>query len=148
MSRNMLPRLFDDDVFGVFDPFANFERGQDRVFGKRSAQLMRTDIRETDKAFKLSIDLPGFKKEDVSAELKDGYLTVSAVKNHENDQKNEEGRLIRQERYSGSCSRTFWVGENVDEKDCKAAFENGILTVEVPKIPVHQEPEKRMIAIA
>lgn len=70
MSRNMLPRLFDDDVFGVFDPFADFERGQDRVFGKRSAQLMRTDIRETDKAFKLSIDLPGFKKEDVSAELK------------------------------------------------------------------------------
>lgn len=145
---DMLPRLFDDNVFGVFDPFAEFGRGHDRVFGKHAAQLMKTDIRETDSAFKFSIDLPGFKKEDVSAELKDGYLTISAVKSHASEEKNEEGRLIRQERYSGSCSRSFYVGEDVDEKDCKAAFEDGILTIEVPKVATHQEPAKRMITIA
>ena len=92
--------------------------------------------------------MPGFKKEDVSAELKDGYLTVTAVKSHQDEEKNEEGKLIRQERYSGSCSRTFYVGESVDEKDCKAGFEDGILTIEVPKQPEHQEPAKRMITIA
>ena len=145
---SMLPRLFDDSVFGVFDPFVDYDHGHDRVFGKHSAQLMKTDIRETDKAFKLAIDLPGFKKEEVTAELKDGYLTISAVKSHNSEQKSEEGKLIRQERYSGSCSRTFYVGENVDEKDCKAAFENGILSIEVPKVPAHQEPAKRMIAIS
>ena len=114
----MLPRLFDDSVFDVFDPFADFGRGHNRVFGKHASHLMKTDIRETDTSYKFSIDLPGFKKEDVSAELKDGYLTVTAVKNHQDEEKNEQGTLIRQERYSGSCSRTFYVGENVDEKDC------------------------------
>ena len=148
----MLPSIFGENLFD--DWFDGFDRDMNRImsrsplYGKNAARLMKTDVHETENAYELAVDLPGFKKEDVSAELKDGYLTVSAVKNHENDQKNEEGRLIRQERYSGSCSRTFWVGENVDEKDCQAAFENGILTVEVPKIPVHQEPEKRMIAIA
>ena len=144
----MLPRLFDDSVFVVFDPFADFGRGHNRVFGKHASHLMKTDIRETDSSYKFSIDLPGFKKEDVSAELKDGYLTVTAVKSHQDEEKNEEGKLIRQERYSGSCSRTFYVGESVDEKDCKAGFEDGILTIEVPKQPEHQEPAKRMITIA
>lgn len=143
-----LPRLFNDNVFGVFDPFSDFDFGHDRVFGKHADRLMKTDIRETDTAFKFRVDLPGFKKEDVTAELKDGYLTISAVKNHADEQKNEEGRLIRQERYSGSCSRTFYVGDGVDEKDCKAAFENGILTIEVPKEAVRQEAAKRMISIA
>lgn len=144
----MLPRLFDDSVFDVFDPFADFGRGHNRVFGEHASHLMKTDIRETDSSYKFSIDLPGFKKEDVSAELKDGYLTVTAVKSHQDEEKNEEGKLIRQERYSGSCSRTFYVGESVDEKDCKAGFEDGILTIEVPKQPEHQEPAKRMITIA
>lgn len=144
----MLPRLFDDDVFGVFDPFGGFDGAKKQIFGKHASHLMTTDIRETDTSYKFSIDLPGFKKEDVTAELKDGYLTISAVKSHEDEQKNREGKLIRQERYSGSCSRTFYVGEDVDEKDCKAAFENGILTLEVPKQSVRQEPQKRMITIA
>lgn len=143
----MLPRLFDDSVFDVFDPFVDFGHTHNRVFGKHASHMMKTDIRETDKAYKLSIDLPGFKKEDVSAELKDGYLTITAVKSHSDEEKNEEGKLIRQERYSGSCSRTFYVGEGVNEKDCKAGFENGILTIEVPKEPVHEEPAKRMITI-
>ncbi len=145
---SMLPRLFDDRVFDLFDPFADLDRTQTRVFGKHASHLMKTDIRETDDAYKFSIDLPGFKKEDVTAELKDGYLTVTANKSHDDEEKNKEGKLIRQERYSGSCSRTFYVGEDVDEKDCKAGFENGILTIEVPKHAVRQEPEKRMIMIA
>ncbi len=144
----MLPRLFDDDMFSVFDPFADLERGRSRVFGKHAERLMKTDIRETDSAYKFLIDLPGFKKEDVSAELKDGYLTVTASKAHANEEKTEEGRLIRQERYSGSCSRTFYVGEHVDEKDCKAGFEDGILTIEVPKVSAEAVPARRMISIA
>ena len=144
----MLPRLFDDSVFDVFDPFADFGRGHNRVFGKHASHLMKTDIRETDSSYKFSIDLPGFKKEDVSAELKDGYLTVTAVKSHQDEEKNEEGKLIRQERYSGSCSRTFYVGESVDEKDCKAGFEDGILKLSFPKTPEKKVPEKKTIAIA
>ena len=129
----MLPRLFDDSVFDVFDPFADFGRGHNRVFGKHASHLMKTDIRETDSFYKFSIDLPGFKKEDVSAELKDGYLTVTAVKSHQDEEKNEEGKLIRQERYSGNVSRSFYVGENLEEKDIHAKFENGTLTLTFPK---------------
>ena len=129
----MLPRLFDDSVFDVFDPFADFGRGHNRVFGKHASHLMKTDIRETDTSYKFSIDLPGFKKEDVSAELKDGYLTVTAVKNHQDEEKNEQGTLIRQERYSGNVSRSFYVGENLEEKDIHAKFENGTLTLTFPK---------------
>ena len=144
----MLPSIFADDLFDdMFDMNAMFGK-KNPLYGKNAKNLMKTDIRETDTSYKFSIDLPGFKKEDVSAELKDGYLTVTAVKNHQDEEKNEQGTLIRQERYSGSCSRTFYVGENVDEKDCKAGFEDGILTIEVPKQPAHQEPAKRMITIA
>ena len=88
----MLPRLFDDSVFDVFDPFADFGRGHNRVFGKHASHLMKTDIRETDSSYKFSIDLPGFKKEDVSAELKDGYLTVTASQSKNCDEKKEDGR--------------------------------------------------------
>ena len=143
----MVPSIYGENMFDDFFG-SSFFGGHDPLFGKHARNLMKTDIRETDKAFKLAIDLPGFKKEEVTAELKDGYLTISAVKSHNSEQKSEEGKLIRQERYSGSCSRTFYVGENVDEKDCKAAFENGILSIEVPKVPAHQEPAKRMIAIS
>ena len=143
----MLPRLFDDSVFDVFDPFADFGRGHNRVFGKHASHLMKTDIRETDSSYKFSIDLPGFKKEDVSAELKDGYLTVTAVKNHQDEEKNEEGKLIRQERYSGSCSRTFYVGDGVQQSDVTAKFEDGILRLTVPKKDVPQVQQNNYIAI-
>ena len=95
---------------------------------------MQTDIRELDGNYEIAIDLPGFKKEDVHAELKDGCLTVSAARNSSNDEKDENGRYIRRERYSGSMSRSFYVGENVTQDDIKAKFENGILNLTVPKM--------------
>jgi HSP20 family molecular chaperone IbpA len=95
--------------------------------------VMRTDIKEKDDAFDLHIELPGYTKEDVKAQLKDGYLTISAQTKQDNDQKDENGKFIRRERYYGSCSRSFYVGEELKEEDIKAKFENGILTISIPK---------------
>lgn len=143
-----LPRLLGDDVFGMFDPFGLEDNLQHAVYGKHAARVMKTDIRETDKNYEFLIDLPGFKKEEVTAELKNGYLTVSASRAHEQEQKNEEGRWLRRERTFGSCSRSFYVGDGVTEADCKASFENGILTVTVPKVSALEHSGRRMIAIA
>ncbi len=145
----MLPRLFDDDdMFGVWDPFVQFQQRRDPLFGKHGDRIMRTDIHETDKAYKFQIDLPGFKKENVSAELKDGYLTITAQKDVEDEKKTEEGKLLRRERYTGSCQRSFYVGDAVREDDCKASFADGILTVEVPKASAIQREERKLITIA
>ena len=95
---------------------------------------MKTDVKETDAGYELDIDLPGYKKEDVKAELKDGYMTISAEKKSENDEKDDKsGKYLRRERYYGSCSRSFYVGEEVTEEDIKAKFEDGILKISVPK---------------
>lgn len=94
---------------------------------------MKTDIRETDGSFELDIDMPGFNKEDLKAELKEGYLTISASTNKDDGEKDENGRYIRRERYVGSCSRSFYVGEDIKQDDIKAKFENGILKISVPK---------------
>lgn len=106
---------------------------RDPLFGKRADRMMRTDVRETETGYELDIDLPGFKKEDVKAELKDGYLTISAQKSLEKKNEKEEGRYLRRERYSGSLSRSFYVGDALTEEDVKAKFENGILQISLPK---------------
>lgn len=94
---------------------------------------MKTDIRESDTGYELDIDLPGYKKENVKAELKNGYLTINAESRQDNDQKDETGKYIRRERYYGTCSRSFYVGEDVLQEDIKAKFEDGILKVAIPK---------------
>lgn len=108
--------------------------------------MMSTDVREKDGSFELDIDLPGYKKEDVKAELKDGYLTVSAVRNENKDEKDENGKYLRRERFCGSCSRSFYVGENITEEDIKAKFEDGILKISVPK-KAPEIPSPKYIAI-
>lgn len=126
--------LFDDldDMFGLTS--YEGQRRHDPLFGKNASRIMKTDIRETEKTYELDVDLPGFKKEDIQAQLKDGYLTITANKGVEhNEQDQKSGRYIRRERYSGSCSRSFYVGENITEEDIEAKFENGILQVTVPK---------------
>ena len=168
-----MPSIFNNSVFDNFDNWMDFSfpSFNQRLYGASSSQLMKTDVKETDKDYEVSIDLPGFKKDELQIELKDGYLTVSGSKEVTSKDMPEENqkdattaeadaskkdakaeqktvKYIRQERYSGSCSRTFYVGESVDEKDCKAGFEDGILTIEVPKQPEHQEPAKRLITIA
>ena len=109
---------------------------------------MKTDIRETDKSYELAIDLPGFKKDEVEAELKDGYLTISAHKAVSHDEKNTKGRVIHCERTSGACSRSFFVGKDVCEGDCTATFEDGVLHVSVPKASQNTQPARRLINIA
>ena len=109
---------------------------------------MRTDIKDTENGYEVTMNLPGVKKEDVKAELKDGYLTISASANNSKDEKDNSGRYIRRERYSGSCSRSFYVGDQVTEADIKAKFENGTLTLLVPKMEEKPAVEnKKYIAI-
>ena len=98
-----------------------------------STGIMRTDVKETDSGYELDIDLPGCKKENVKAELKEGCLTISAETNRSDEQKDENGRYIRRERYYGNCSRSFYVGEDITEEDIRAKFEDGILKVSIPK---------------
>lgn len=119
--------------------FGNRPQGQ-----KPAPAMMKTDIKETEKAFELDIDLPGFKKENVHAELQDGYLTVSANTETETEDKNEQGTYLRKERFTGSCSRSFYVGDDISEDDISAKFENGILKVTVPKkqLPAPEETKK------
>ena len=130
--------------FGLFDemfkdPF--FSRGSDKA-------IMKTDIKEVDQDYVMEIDLPGFSKEDISAELKDGYMTVTATKNESNDEKDKDGNYLHRERYTGSCSRTFYVGDGFTEEDIKASFKDGILRLTMPKEkPKKLEEQKRLISI-
>lgn len=107
-----------------------------------SNNVMKTDIKEKDDCFELQIDLPGYKKEEVKAELKEGYLTISAEHKDEKDEKGQDGRYLRRERYYGSCSRSFYVGENLTQEDVKAKFENGILDITVPKVEEKPQVEE------
>lgn len=127
----LMPSIFGENLIDDF--FNDFTRPAKAVARYNNASVMRTDIKETDKGYELAIDLPGYKKEDVKAELKDGYLTVNAEMRQNEDQKDEDGRYIRRERYYGTCSRSFYVGEEVTQDDIKARFEDGILKLSVPK---------------
>ena len=109
--------------------------------------MRKTDVRETDGSYELDIDLPGFKKDEIKAQLKDGYLTISAAKGVNNDQKDKDGNYIRRERYSGSMSRSFYVGENVTQEDVHAKYEDGILKLTVPKKDQKKVEEASHIAI-
>ena len=115
----MLPSIFGENMFDDFfsDPFGMMgPQTRDALYGKHAKNLMKTDIRETDTSYELDIDLPGFKKDEVSIDLKDGYLTISAAKGLDKDAEDKKGKYIRQERYAGACSRSFYVGWDVDQK--------------------------------
>lgn len=136
-----VPSIFGENLFDDFMDFP-FEReffGRNNpLYGKHEKNIMKTDIKETDAGYEMDIDLPGFKKENVTAKLENGYLTISAAKGMDKDEKNNEGVYIRRERYCGQCARTFYVGEDVKQEEIKAKFEDGILKVFVPKT----EPKK------
>lgn len=108
---------------------------------------MKTDVKEVENGYEVAMDLPGFKKEDISAKLENGYLTITASKGLDKDEKNEEGKYIRRERYSGSCSRSFYVGDGVTEEDIKARFEDGILKLDIPKKDAEKIEQKKYISI-
>ena len=133
----LVPELFTenlfDDWFGDFGLEKEMNRLNRRLYGKRAGREMLTDVREHDDHYDLEIDLPGFKKEDITVELENGYLTVTANKGHDQEEKDKKGTIIRQERYSGTMSRSFYLGENYRTEDIKASFEGGVLTLNVPK---------------
>ena len=129
----MMPSIFGENLFDDFmDDFA-FPNVDKVLYGKHASNLMKTDVKETDSGYEVDIDLPGFKKDEIQMQLENGYLTVSAAKGLNKDEKNEDGRYVRRERYAGSVSRSFYVGENVTEKDIHPKYENGILSFKMPK---------------
>ena len=140
-------RLFDDFFdFPQWPDFRDFDKMQKRIYGRHPERLMKTDVHEHDDHYEVDIDLPGFKKEEIKLELSNGYLTISAAKDHENKEE-KEGKVLRQERYSGSMQRSFFVGEQITEEDVKAKFEHGVLSLEVPKKEAPKIPEKKTIMI-
>ena len=137
----MVPYMFNDglmdDLFS--DAWAHdFDRAMRAaeprsMFGKRADNVMKTDVREMDGSYELDVDLPGFKKDEVHVDLKNGYLTISAEKGLDKDESDKKGKYIRQERYAGACSRSFYVGEDVEPSEISGKFEDGILKLSIPK---------------
>ena len=132
----MLPMIFGENLFDDLfnDTFERSLWNTDKaLYGKNAGRIMKTDVHETEDSYELDVDLPGFKKEEINVELHDGYLTISATKSMDKDETDQKARrVIRQERYSGTSQRTFYVGDvKPDEVKCK--YESGVLSVEVPK---------------
>ena len=146
----MLPSIFGENLFDDFfsDPFGMMvPQGRDPLYGKHAKNLMKTDVRETEDTYELDVDLPGFTKDEVNVELKNGYLTIQAAKGLDKDQTDKKGKYIRQERYAGACSRTFYVGDGVEPEDVTAKFENGILQLSIPKEAKKQLPKNTSVTI-
>ena len=145
----MLPSIFGEKLFDEFfgNAFDDYMKDTQRaLYGKHSKNLMKTDVKETDESYEVDIDLPGFQKDEVSLDLKNGYLTVSAAKGLDKDEEDKKGRYIRQERYAGSCSRSFYVGD-IRPEDIKAKYEAGVLRLSVPKENTRKLPENSRILI-
>lgn len=150
----LMPSIFNDNLFDDFFDFPFYDDKADRkiqrkLYGHHAGNLMKTDIKEMDNGYELEIDLPGFKKDEIKAELNNGYLTVSAAKGLDEDKEDKKtGKYIRRERYAGACQRSYYVGEDITEEDIKASFEHGILTLFVPKKEAKPaEEEKKYISI-
>ncbi len=146
----MLPSIFGENLFDDFfsDDFMNFPAwsGRSPLYGKHAKNLMKTDVRETDSSYELDVDLPGFKKDEISVDLKDGYLTISAAKGLDKDEQDKKGKYIRQERYAGAMSRGFYVGD-VEPDQVSAKYEDGILKISLPKQAKKELPRTSTIAI-
>ena len=145
----MLPSIFGENLFDdmwddVFDSMSGFER-RNPLYGKHAKNMMKTDVRETESTYELDVDLPGFKKDEIQLELNNGYLTITAEKGL--DKENKKGRMLRQERYAGVMRRSFYVGEHVTEENVKASYESGVLHLLVPKQEAPKLPEKKTIQI-
>ena len=139
--------LFDDLMDFHFPEFRDFENIDKKLYGRHAAHVMKTDVHEHEDCYEVDIDLPGFKKEEITLNLENGYLIVGASKGLDKDEKTKKGRLIRQERYAGAMQRSFYVGEHITEEDIKAKFEDGVLKLTVPKREAPKVPEKKTILI-
>lgn len=134
-NNNVFDTFFGDPWFS--DPWfddRDIQKAEKKLYGHNDKKLMLTDIKESDKGYELEMDLPGFKKEEIKASLENGYLIISAEKGLEQDEKDNEGKkYIRRERYTGSCQRAFYVGDEIEQGDIKASFKHGILRLDIPK---------------
>ena len=149
----MTPSIFGENLFDdFFDGFFGFpvfddramQKAQKKLYGRHAADMMKTDVRDHDDHYEVDIDLPGFKKEEISLELKDGYLVISASKGLDQDEKdNKDGKFVRRERYVGSMSRSFYVGENMQQEDIHAKYESGVLKLYIPKEDRKPQVEER-----
>ena len=132
-----IPTVFRKDIL---DDVFNTSLSTDFIM--KGTNLMNTDIKELKNNYELDIELPGFKKEDITVEIKNGYLIISAAHSEDNNEKNKEGKYVRKERYSGHCSRTFYIGEHLNEKDVSAKFKNGILKLYIPKKKMEEKEDE------
>ena len=141
----LMSSILGENLFDEF--FDDFARPAKRVVKYSTPAVMRTDVKELGDGYEIHIELPGYKKEDVRAELKDGNLTISATSNTENEQKDENGKFIRRERFYGNCSRSFYVGDTIRDTDIHASYADGILTVTVPTAEKKEAEGKKFISI-
>ena len=145
----MLPSLFGESLFDRFFDDSlekEFFGTHNSLYGKHAKNLMKTDVKDVNDHYEVAVDLPGFQKDEVNVELENGYLTISAAKGLDKDQKDDEGHYIRQERYSGSCSRSFYVGD-IQPEDIYAKYEDGILKLTLPKADQKAIEHQNRIAI-
>ena len=144
----MLPSIFGDNLFDDWMgfPFRSFENMDRRLYGRHADHIMKTDVKEVGTDYEVAVDLPGFKKDQVQLQLENGYLTITASKDME-EEKKQGHKIIRQERYAGSMQRSFYVGEDLTTDEVKAKFEDGVLTLTFPKKEARQIPEHKTIMI-
>ena len=145
----LMPSIFGENLFDEF--FNEFDRDMRRMdrrlYGKNAAREMKTDVHEHEDHYEVDIDLPGFKKDEITLELQNGYLTVTAAKGLDKEETTKKGKLIRQERYAGSMQRSFYVGDTLTEADIGAKLEHGVLSLSIPKVEAKKLPEKKVIMI-
>ncbi len=143
----LIPSIFGENLFN--DDWMNFgfPEVDKALYGKHASHEMKTDVKETDSGYEVDIDLPGFKKDEINVQLDNGYLSISAAKGLDKEEKNKEGKYIRKERYAGAMSRSFYVGDAITQEDIKAKYESGILRLSIPKKEAKQVEATKRIAI-
>ena len=143
----LMPSIFGENLFNEDWMNFGFPEVDKALYGKHASHEMKTDVRETDSGYEVDIDLPGFKKDEINIQLDNGYLSISAAKGLDKDEQDKEGKYIRKERYAGSMSRSFYVGNAITQDDIKAKYESGILRLSVPKKAAEEIESAKRIAI-
>ena len=149
----MMPRIFGENLFDdfmndfAFPDFTDSANIEKALYGKHAKNMMKTDVKDTENGYEVDIDLPGFKKDEITMKLENGTLTVSAAKGLDKDEEQKDKKYVRRERYAGAMSRSFYVGEHLNEEDIKAKYEDGILKLSVPKKDVKELTQNKYIAI-
>ena len=145
----LMPSIFGENLFDEFfnDWDREFRHMDRRLYGRNAAREMKTDVHEHEDHYEVDVDLPGFKKEEITLSLENGYLTVTAAKGLDKDTTTKQGKVIRQERYAGTMQRSFYVGDQLTEQDITARLEHGVLSLNIPKREARRLPEKKLIMI-